>query len=445
LIIAHTLLDFNILSSSLLAGKYEPDKTKLRKHRWRMESLDGQYKDWRFLHETFGATCDAGCESDIRSIAGSNLPIKNLDHALYFNAKYNVHSNKIDLLLPPRKAFDRLIFRKFGTDRFLHVDVEAASKHCSKIAVCDTLSRAVSLAGRELKLLWCKQTKNPQCYVLFAESGKGIGKNDELKVDNVWRWAIPPESNEGLTTEKAWKRMKLLFSKTTSAGVLPSGSIKIVDDIEEDGINRTDGCGLASAEAFDFMWRHYLRSIDPEQDEDTCCPWSSVQVRIGGIKGLLVLDESLDGLEIMCRESMKKFNLPMRSLECQDFSDGFDEAYDTVCVCNWANKKPENAHLNIRVIQQLEALAEREGNRDTLLELLFKCVDNGIGEVVKLPELWSNLRTRQAGMKQERGGDERSTLFHMENAGVAQDEPVRRQLFLKIQREEVKAMREKVS
>eukprot|EP00957_Ditylum_brightwellii_P157375 11977919-Ditylum_brightwellii.AAC.1 len=82
----------------------------------------------------------------------------------------------------------------------------------------------------------------------------------------------------------------------------------------------TDGCGLISRDGIDFVWCSYKKYIqareseyvqwneksggdcqessDDESLEDDVCPYTSFQGRIGGFKGMWVLDERLgDGIK----------------------------------------------------------------------------------------------------------------------------------------------------
>ena len=101
----------------------------------------------------------------------------------------------------------------------------------------------------------------------------------------------------------------------------------------------TDGCGLMSRNALNEIWKHY-------SNESTLCPHSSFQGRIGGFKGMWVLDDSLEGIQIKCRTSQLKFNVPMKSLtnaSASTFRSAYDHLqsdpmYDTVEVNSWDEK-----------------------------------------------------------------------------------------------------------
>jgi len=318
---------------------------------------------------------------------------------LYFSA--NLSNDRGLQLLPVESANDRRIFRKFGSHRFLHVNIRS---NVSKNTVKKFFSENEKLwvCGRHYTYLWAKATKTPQTFILFAERGMGIGKADEIKVDEVRQWCLPLALNidPPLTIGKELKRFKLNFSKTTASNIIPPNSLRVVDDIEDNfGNIRTDGCGLLSRDALDHIWSGYkatktaqdqsfqainngnrnednttntyefsLTDVgmeseieDEECSEETACEFTSVQGRIGGFKGMWVLDENLgdtgDGIKIICRKSQLKYNLPMKSLIDKTNLHGsvkYDEMYDTFDVCKWDDKL-KDGHLSIRHVQILES------------------------------------------------------------------------------------------
>ena len=157
-----------------------------------------------------------------------------------------------------------------------------------------------------------------------------------MSVKQVCDWCIPPELNPGLTIGKELKRMKLSFSKTRAAFVLPANSVELIEDIlGESGIVMTDGAGLISRGALNEVWKCQITGR-----ESTLCPAASFQGRIGGFKGMWVLDDSLEGIKVQCRRSQLKFNVPMKSLVSTSYDCSMEEdsMYDTVEVISWDEK-----------------------------------------------------------------------------------------------------------
>jgi RNA dependent RNA polymerase len=252
---------------------------------------------------------------------------------LYYYAELD--ENNVICLQHPQPAVSRRIFRKFGSHRFLHVMV--SSKLLDQNVV-NKFSEKVMLCGRKYAYLWSKAQKTPQCFVLFAESGFGI--EDEISVDYVRDWCIPKKLNPELTIAKELKRMKISFSKTRPSAVLPENTIEIIPDILSNlGKPMTDGAGLISRCAINEVWKVY-------SGKDEWCPFSSFQGRIGGFKGMWILDELLSGFSLKCRDSQLKFMVPMRSLVKLPHLDlsRFDPNYDTVEISSW-DEIPEKGHL----------------------------------------------------------------------------------------------------
>jgi hypothetical protein len=118
--------------------------------------------------------------------------------------------------------------------------------------------------------------------------------------------------NPDITVGKFIKRLKLAHSKTTAAGVLPKGSVKILPEVRDvHNIADFDGCGLISRECLDFVWTEYCKAeqskkLPADQDLDfmeiSKCPYTGFQGRLGGFKGAWVLDESLgEGIKMHVR------------------------------------------------------------------------------------------------------------------------------------------------
>ena len=375
---------------------------------------------------------------------------KTLKTSLYFQA--DLEPNGKLRLGCPREETDRRIFRKFGFDRFLHIEVRAQT-----IPKC--FEEGLFLFGRSWRFLWCKTTHSPQCYIFFAENGIGIVQEKESSVEEVRNWCIPLELNRGITIAKEFKRLKLSFSKTTASGILPHGCIDIIDDIvntngsNKSSANMTDGCGLISKDGIDFVWRAYHGNITEVEAElkgiAYNCPCSSFQGRIGGFKGMWVLDNSLgccgEGIKLHCRRSQLKYNSPMRSLSKESWEQLglllnvsiIDDAYDTVDVNSW-DVAPEKGRLSIRAIQLLE-------ERGAAYVILEQCAKVGTKDL----ETFAVDKSALPMLLFQRyrhtvGGNHENLLFKMQAASVNPNEPV----FAKLRATEmtcnIEAMRLKV-
>jgi len=79
---------------------------------------------------------------------------------------------------------------------------------------------------------------------------------------------------------------------------LDTTDLSVVDDIEVDEYNFTDGCGNMSSELADYCAGKFGYSQT-----------SAVQVRIAGVKGVLMVKPSLRGRSVELRPSMIKFDM----------------------------------------------------------------------------------------------------------------------------------------
>ena len=402
----------------------------------RSSSSDSKrYKTCSELHQIFGTKSSMVPYKLVLEVASStNLPVDEKagelafgqGSSLYFRGRLD--TNGLVTLLRPDRAIERRIFRKFGSHRFLHIDVH---DDVPREVQNRFLEGPIVMCGRQWKLCWCKMAKTPQCYVLFGEKGVGIDKDEELSVEDVREWCIPRALNEDMRIGKFMKRLKLSFSKVTAAGILPENSVELISDFEMDGVvAEIDGCGLISRAGINFAWREYCRNerarklpSPPDELEDgldNSCPYTGFQGRLGGFKGCWILDEALgDDIVIHCRESQYKYRAPQKSLKSnQDAGCVYDSLYDTIEVSTW-DKKPSPSTLNIKLVQMLEEL----GAPEAIEAMLLKCADDSTKWLADLAEnsdaLVKYLKDRQATMADKEellendssGGIERTDSF----------------------------------
>ena len=250
-------------------------------------------------------------------------------------------------LLPPQEANDCRIYRKYGTHRFLTVYMDS-DVHISYKS--DMFKQKFSIAWRKYRFLWVEANQSPQRYFLFAETGHDL--DGFISVKDAMNFCVPIRFNPEISISKVCKRTKLSFSKTTASGILPKDCLrKVPDKVTQHGgrkIVLTDGCGLISRDGINYVWYHFCKSKNEKcleskecRDDINYCPYTSFQARIGSLKGMWVLDESLgEGIKLCYRDSQKKFNIPMRSmaefanileeLQIESSENLYDEHFDTV-------------------------------------------------------------------------------------------------------------------
>mmetsp|Transcript_15738 Transcript_15738/g.35423 ORF Transcript_15738/g.35423 Transcript_15738/m.35423 type:complete len:2029 (+) Transcript_15738:194-6280(+) len=378
---------------------------------------------------------ECACQKELNVDQGvSPIPIITFSARLHVNEKRKV---KV-ILETPREAPDRRIYRKFGSHRFLDIHVP---REMDIFYVQAIVTSKLWIANRCWEFLWAKKAEDPQVFVFFAVEGIGIKQSEHILAESVLDWCIPSAFNPGLTIDKLNKRMKLSFSTTTPAGVLPENSLSLIDDIVNNGEVMTDGCGLISSQALDFIYskydaydkkwntllnpddsynEHEVEKINTEDTvEVTECPLTSFQGRIGGFKGMWVLDPSLEGFTVLCRKSQLKYNLPMKSFaeSVQGSTNAtYDDAYDTVDICEFDCKKNEEreASLNVRAIQVLE-------HRGVSYDYFRERVDRGISEVVSTYS-GDNNQKLLLHLKKQDTWKTNPTLWQMCTAQVEKDE-----------------------
>jgi hypothetical protein len=371
--------------------------------------------------------------------------------ALYFSARLDKDGGLA--LLPPERAIERRMFRKFGSHRFLHVNVK---RDVPEEVTKRFFGSSKYLYGRHWSLFWCKMGKSPQTYIFFAEKGVGIKPEEEIEIDDVWEWCIPKALNPNITIGKFMKRLKISFSNVTSAGPLPEASVELIPDFDGKGnVKEIDGNGLISREALNFVWREYCRnekskksSTNQISSEKMSCPYTGFQGRLGGFRGQWVLDEALgSGVRFHCRISQYKYRLPQRCLKSElkeiDF-DHYDSLYDTIEVNSW-DTKPIPGSLNSRLIQLLEEAGVPE-------ELFLKCADEATKWLSSLAEdpdlLVTHLKERQAVSAERLTGEtennDTSFVFGMSLAKVDPSEPIFAERRDRLVRKAFKQMQSKV-
>ena len=118
------------------------------------------------------------------------------------------------------------------------------------------------LFGRKYCFLWSKQHNSHQDYVLFAEKGSYICKDQEMSADHVYNWCFP-KCNQNLTPEEEYESMEINFSKTTACGLVCKKSLEFVNN----GISYP--CGLISRRMIDEIWKQCKRSIKEHATDDS--------------------------------------------------------------------------------------------------------------------------------------------------------------------------------
>lgn len=88
----------------------------------------------------------------------------------FFRCSLKMQEEELLLRLePPEEAYNKRLYRRFGSDRFLEVSVDA---NLDDNKVTTFLSKPLLIAGRVFTFFYCKKDESPQQFVFFAEKGK---------------------------------------------------------------------------------------------------------------------------------------------------------------------------------------------------------------------------------------------------------------------------------
>ena len=110
---------------------------------------------------------------------------------------------------------------------------------------------------------------------------------------------------EGVNESKLGDRIGLAFSQTMPIDILSKDNIKLVPVLFHDGYAFSDGCGVMGLNvALKIKEQFGLRHVP-----------GAVQIRLGGIKGMLSLNTDFHNDSIGVRPSMIKFPSDHRVLE----------------------------------------------------------------------------------------------------------------------------------
>lgn len=223
-------------------------------------------------------------------------------------------------------------------DRLLTVSFKS-SRNDERNYARDILQRGVEFCGEIFCFLGHSnsQLKDKTCYLMQ-------GSHSEIHdlLAQFYEFSKIPK------VAKRAKRIGLLFSGFNKSISLPVNEIEDIDDVEHDGYNFTDGCGLMSDQLSKEIQRTHRLGHQP----------TVVQIRYQGYKGVLLHIPELQNVKVQFRKSMKKFKIP--ALEIQ-------QRCSTLGVVEYS-KPFSNAYLNTQLAMVLADNQDPSG-RSYLLQL----------------------------------------------------------------------------
>ncbi|KAI9493419.1 RNA dependent RNA polymerase-domain-containing protein [Zychaea mexicana] len=254
-------------------------------------------------------------------------------------------------LRPPKVAASNRFFRKYGDDRFLELKLDRGTHPAMIRKHQDYFLKPFLLMGRTYRFLFIKDDK----VILFATEGSDLAET--MTIRQVIDWHIPILDNWDMTISKFSSRMTLGYSNSIPTLTFDPDKVQYIDDIYSDALDgdgngrasgggdegcMTDGCGLISVSA--------MRKIMGCEHSDTLpC---AVQGRIGGAKGIWIVEPDLDfnsGDWIKIRRSQHKFKTGVLQydMKIDPIHYTFDLVKNSICVY------PSN--LNTQFIQCLSS------------------------------------------------------------------------------------------
>ncbi|XP_076323276.1 uncharacterized protein LOC143232092 [Tachypleus tridentatus] len=279
------------------------------------------------------------------------------------------------ILLPPQSYMKSVIFKtKCDAEYALRLSVRednnrkltftiGESLDCLKKIVYKPLEKGLKIADRIYEVLGCSSSQlRDHGLWLYAKDNKGkSAKEIRASLGNL---------SNIRTISKYMVRMGQLFSQAR-------GSLQVFEDcvVEVNDITGgkhphskkpyifSDGVGKISPNLAEKVYKALnLKDESP----------SAMQIRYGGCKGMLAVDDKLSGELMYIRPSMKKFELSSTSLE----------------ILNWSYSKP--VFLNHQVITILEQLGVPRKAFETLQQQMLLKLTRSLYDERSAQELLKN-------------------------------------------------------
>lgn len=256
--------------------------------------------------------------SHIRVVSGQGI---------LFSARY-VSKDCIHLL-PPILAPSNRAFRRFGSHRFIKLSIP--NKEISESFLERMFQTGpIEIADREYRYLHFKPGGQNITVYLFAErSSNPLDPLQDIPVDWVRKWHIPPEDNPSISLAKYSARFDLAFSATIGTFALDAqgwktNCVTISDIISPAGQTMTDGCAGISKALMTTAWKSFVEQRSDKNLDENDIP-TAVQARFGPFKGVWIINPTIKGIGMTVRPSMKKYTLmnpdqSQRTMEIREYS-----------------------------------------------------------------------------------------------------------------------------
>ncbi|KAI8604267.1 RNA dependent RNA polymerase-domain-containing protein [Dissophora ornata] len=216
-------------------------------------------------------------------------------------------------LLPPTVETSNRIIRHFShlSDYFLRVEFsdegnnrvwskDSASNENNAIynRIFSALTNGIRIGDREYQFLAfsASQLRDNSAWFFCSQGGYHT-------VDSIHHWMGNFSHIKSIAKYAA--RMGQCFSSTRAIATLSASEVEMIDDIEYDNHNFSDGCGRISLKLAQMIGNELEKETTPV----------AFQIRLGGSKGVLVWYPPLREKRVQIRPSMKKFDVAHYVLE----------------------------------------------------------------------------------------------------------------------------------
>jgi RNA-dependent RNA polymerase len=209
------------------------------------------------------------------------------------------------------------ILRKYWKfrDHFVRVrftDEDGSSMHGLNAEleqhIIDKLKDGITLAGRNYTFLGYSnsQLRAHSCFLFTEIDESNHCVTDEDIIERLGNFPDKSPAKHGA-------RIGQCFTATVGGIRISVNNCQVIKDVTRNGHVFSDGVGTAAYAVMDLAKKKLARYKGSEVP-------SAIQVRIGGAKGVLSLDNRISGLAIRLRPSMQKFDSAHKELEITDFA-----------------------------------------------------------------------------------------------------------------------------
>ncbi|KAF9651464.1 RdRP-domain-containing protein, partial [Thelephora ganbajun] len=273
---------------------------------------------------------------------------------LMLEGPYITQSNRVIRQFPGfEHYFVRVDFRDESRTRF-RWSPDTNGRPILEERVGNILKWGFNLGGRHLEFLAYSSSALRQHAVWFMIPFERDGRL--VNAESI-RKSLGDFSQDETKPAKMAARMAQAFTATNPSITLVRGEWEDMDDLGEKPHLFTDGVGTISKELGSRIWKALC---EERQNRENALEPSAYQIRFLGYKGVVAIDEQLEGIKMRLRPSMKKFKVP--NAESAEIEIVQPFGY------------PINAYLNRQLIVVLE-------DRKVAADVFLKIQDDALARI----------------------------------------------------------------